>query len=77
MVSAVEEVKKLPISVDPEIMHGVPCFAGTRVPIDALFNNLADGLSLNEILDEFPSIKREHAIALINFANQSMQSAAA
>jgi len=58
---------QLPINIDPEIMSGTPVFAGTRVPIDALFNNLAAGVSLDEFLENFPSVSREQAWALINF----------
>ena len=52
---------QLPINIDPEIMSGTPAFAGTRVPIDALFNNLAAGVSLDEFLENFPSVSREQA----------------
>ena len=58
---------QLPINIDPEIMSGTPVFAGTRVPFDALFNNLADGVSLDEFLENFPSVSREQACALMNF----------
>jgi len=57
---------QLPINIDPEIMSGTPVFAGTRVPIDALFNNLA-AVSLDEFLENFPSVSRKQAWALINF----------
>lgn len=49
-----EELKRLPIVVDPEIMHGEPVFASTRVPVDALLSNLEAGLTLDEFLDNFP-----------------------
>ena len=49
------------VTVDPEIMHGTPVFKGTRVPIDTLFDYLATGDSLEEFLDDFPSVKREYA----------------
>jgi uncharacterized protein (DUF433 family) len=50
------------ITSDPEILGGTPVFAGTRVPVAVLFENLADGLGLEEILDSYPTIKREQAI---------------
>ena len=65
-------MKALPISVDPEVMSGSPVFRGTRVPIDALWNNLADGMSLDEFLDSFPTVRREDAVKLIQFANRSL-----
>lgn len=69
-------MKALPISVDPEIMSGAPVFRGTRVPIDALWNNLADGMSLDEFLENFPTVQREHAVQLLNFANRSLMALA-
>jgi uncharacterized protein (DUF433 family) len=53
-----KEIEKLPITVDPEIVSGTPVFAGTRVPVDALITNLEAGLTLDEFLDNFPSVTR-------------------
>lgn len=50
---------------DPEILGGRPTFRGSRVPVETLFENLADGLSLEEILDSYPGIPRASAIALL------------
>jgi uncharacterized protein (DUF433 family) len=50
------------ITSDPEILGGTPVFVGTRVPVGILFENLADGLSLDEILDSYPTLKRDQAI---------------
>ena len=55
----------LPIWTDPHRLSGVPCFQGTRCPVDALFNNLESGLSLEEFLDCFPEVTREQAIAVL------------
>jgi uncharacterized protein (DUF433 family) len=46
-------------------MSGTPCFRGTRVPIAVSFENLADGLSLDEILESWPTLKRENALAAL------------
>ncbi len=62
-----EAVERLPINVDPEIMSGTPVFAGTRVPVDALMNNLAAGVSREEFLENFPTVTREQALAVSNF----------
>lgn len=51
-----EEVDRLPINIDPEIMSGTPVFEGTRVPVQALIDNLPDGVSLDEFLENFPSV---------------------
>ena len=56
------------VTIDPEILGGTPVFSGTRVPIAVLFENLADGLGLEEILDSYPTLKREQAIAALQRA---------
>ena len=67
------EVDLLPINVDPEIMSGTPVFAGTRVPVDALFNNLSEGVSLDEFLDNFPTVTREQALRVLKFSHETLQ----
>jgi uncharacterized protein (DUF433 family) len=62
-----DELMQLPISIDPEIMSGTPVFEGTRVPIGALIQNLADGVSLDEFLENFATVSREQALAILNF----------
>lgn len=57
-----------PIKIDPEIMGGTPCFAGTRVPIKNLFDYLRNGHTLDVFLDHFPSVCREHALSVIEIA---------
>ncbi len=52
----------------PEIMSGIPVFKGTRVPIKNLTDYLEAGDSLDEFLDDFPSISREQAIAASAFS---------
>ncbi len=49
------------IIICPDIMDGTPCFFGTRVPIDVLFDNLRDGLSIDEIVDSYPTLTKEIA----------------
>jgi len=68
-----EAVERLPITVDPEIMSGAPVFEGTRVPVDALLNNLADGVSLDEFLENFPTVSREQALAIISFSTDNLK----
>ena len=53
------------ITVDPEIHGGTPVFAGTRVPVKTLFDHLEAGDSLEVFLDDFPSVTREVAVALL------------
>lgn len=60
------------IAIDPEIMGGTPCFRGTRVPVKVLFVNLAAGVSLETILEEWPSIPRDAAEALLRLSQERM-----
>jgi len=59
--------KDIPITVDPEIMSGVPVFTGTRVPVSALLENLEAGVSLDEFLTNFPSVTREQVIRVLEY----------
>jgi uncharacterized protein (DUF433 family) len=53
------------VSIDPEVMSGMPVFAGTRVPIKSLFDYIEGGEDLSEFLDDFPSITMEAALAVL------------
>ena len=55
-------------SSDPEIMSGALCFTGTRVPVKNLFDYLEAGSSLDDFLEDFPSVSREHAIEILEAA---------
>jgi uncharacterized protein (DUF433 family) len=50
---------------DPEILGGTPAFRGTRVPVQALFDSLESGETLEEFLEGFPSVTRDMAIAAL------------
>jgi uncharacterized protein (DUF433 family) len=56
------------IQCDPEILSGTPVFAGTRVPAKNLVDYLEGGHSLDEFLEDFPSVSREQAIAALEEA---------
>jgi len=53
---------------DPEILSGTPVFVGTRVPVRSLFDYLEGGDTLEEFLRQFPSVKREQAISVLDAA---------
>ena len=55
---------------DPEILGGTPVFVGTRVPLRNLIDYLEGGHSLNEFLDDFPSVSRDQAIAALEAAHE-------
>ncbi len=64
-----------------EILGGTPVFAGTRVPLQTLFSYLEEGDTLDEFLDDFPSLSREHAVKVLermkeSFLAQDYESAA-
>lgn len=56
------------VTIDPEILGGMPVFEGTRVPIAVLFENLVDGLTLDEIVATYPTLSREKAIEALRMA---------
>ena len=60
------------IVVDPEVMNGIPCFRGTRVPFKNLMDYLEGGHPLGEFLDQFPSITREMAVQALEEAKESL-----
>lgn len=56
------------VSCDPEIMSGALCFSGTRVLVKNLFDYLEGSSSLEDFLDDFPSVSREQAVAVLEAA---------
>ena len=58
------------IKISPDFMSGAPVFAGTRVPVKALFDYLEAGDPLDEFLRQFPTVSREHAVAVLEQARQ-------
>lgn len=57
--------KNIPIRVDKDILGGTPVFEGTRVPVSAMLDNLEVGVSLDEFLENFPTVKRQQAILVL------------
>jgi uncharacterized protein (DUF433 family) len=69
------------INRSDDILGGTPVFAGTRVPVQTLFDYLEEGDTLDEFLDDFPAVSREHAIKVLEkmketFLAQEYESAA-
>jgi uncharacterized protein (DUF433 family) len=62
------------IQIDQEILSGQPVFKGTRVPIETLFLHLEKGISLNEFLEDFPTVSKEQAVAVLGIAEKLMTS---
>lgn len=53
------------IARDSEILNGVPVFAGTRVPVSALLENIEAGVSIDEFLENFPTVSREQVMQIL------------
>ncbi|MBI5242908.1 MAG: DUF433 domain-containing protein [Elusimicrobia bacterium] len=60
------------ITRSDNILSGAPVFARTRVPIQALIDYLEEGDTLDSFLEDFPSVTREHAIAVLELAKESV-----
>ena len=65
---------KMLINIDPEILGGQPVFAGTRVPVESLFDHLEAGVPLDEFLDDFPTVTKAQAVAMLEVANRLLTS---
>jgi uncharacterized protein (DUF433 family) len=61
---------------DPDILGGTPVFAGTRVPLRALFDYLEGGETLDAFLRQFPTVSREQAVTALDMARDSLLSRA-
>lgn len=57
---------------DPAIMHGLPVFRGTRVPVQTLFDYLEGGETIEEFLQGFPTVSRDLALQALEEAKQSL-----
>ena len=66
--SSMEEI----VTRNPNVMHGTPCFRGTRVPFKNLLDYLEAGDTLDDFLEQFPSVTREMAIAALESAKDSL-----
>ncbi len=60
------------ITTSPDRLSGTPVFAGTRVPVQTLIEYLEGGDSLEAFLDDFPSVSREHAVAVLELAKSAL-----
>ena len=65
------------IVTDPDIMSGAPCFRGTRVPTAVLFDNLADGMTVDEIIEQWPTLNKDDVIAVLDLASEKVSRTAA
>ena len=64
--------KKSVVKIDPGIMSGTPCFAGTRVPVRALLDYIEGGETLDEFLEQYPTVSRKQAVAFLEQASEQL-----
>jgi uncharacterized protein (DUF433 family) len=64
------------VTSSPNIMHGTPCFVGTRVAVQSLFDHLEAGYTIDGFLAEFPTVKREQVIGLLEQFKHQVEQAA-
>ncbi len=62
------------ISIDPEVMSGAPVFAGTRVPVQTIFDYIEGGDDLETFLEDFPSVTKEAVVKVLEMAKTSLTS---
>jgi uncharacterized protein (DUF433 family) len=60
------------VSVDRTIMHGTPCFTGTRVPVQTLLDYIEDGDTLDSFLQDFITVTRDQAILFLELAKEQL-----
>jgi uncharacterized protein (DUF433 family) len=53
------------VTINPKVLGDTPCFAGTRVPMKSLFDHLEGGYNVNYFLMQFPSVKRDQVLAVL------------
>ena len=70
-------MKKKVVSIDPEVMGGTPCFTGTRVPVQTLLDYIEGGDSIDEFLEDFPTVTRQQVIAFLEAAKEHLLAAGA
>ncbi len=64
------------VHCDPAILGGTPVFRGTRVPVKNLLDYLAAGDTLDQFIDDFPTVRREQAIAALELARNLLNAGA-
>ena len=62
-----------PIKADKTVLNGEPVFEGTRVPVAALLDNFERDVSLDEFLENFPTVKREQAVEVLRYFKSSLK----
>jgi uncharacterized protein (DUF433 family) len=61
------------ITTNPKVMHGAPCFAGTRVLVQTFFDHLEAGYTIDGFLEQFPTVSREQVVRLLEALRGDVQ----
>ena len=61
------------INIDAAVMSGTPVFNGTRVPVQSLFWHIEEGISIDDFLDDFPSVSRQQIDALLELVGKTFE----
>lgn len=56
------------ITIDPQVCHGQACIQGTRIPVHQILGMLANGDTIEELLEDYPSLRREDILACLDYA---------
>ncbi len=64
------------VTINPKVMHGTPCFAGTRVAVTTLFDHLEAGCTIDAFLEDFPTVTREQVVALLDLSKRQAEQSA-
>lgn len=61
------------VTVNPKVMHGTPCFAGTRVAVRTLFDHLEAGCTIDGFIEQFPTVSREQVLGLLTAVRDELE----
>jgi uncharacterized protein (DUF433 family) len=64
------------VTINPKVMHGSPCFAGTRVEVRTLFDHIEAGYTIDRFLESFPTVRREQVVRLLEQMRGDIERAA-
>jgi uncharacterized protein (DUF433 family) len=61
------------VTINAKVMHGTPCFAGTRVAVRTLFDHLEAGYTIEEFVEQFPTVHREQVVRLLEMLRRDAE----
>ena len=61
------------VTINPRVMHGTPCFAGTRVAVRTLFDHLEAAYTIEQFIEQFPTVRREQVVRLLAMLREDVE----